>query len=192
MVYLVLGLLVFLGAHSVRMFADDWRTRVREKFGAQTWQAAYALLSALGFCLIVWGFGLARQMPVQLWSLPAGMRHLAALLTLLAFVLLAAAYVPGNGIKARVHNPMVAGVNLWALAHLLTNGNLAHVLLFGAFMLWAVGNFLAASQRDQRYGVAQTRVKKGATGITVALGVAFWIAFTLWLHGLLIGVRPFG
>ena len=95
-------MLIFLGVHSVRIFADGWRTQQRDKYGAQVWRASYALLSLMGFLLIVWGFGVARQTPVQLWSPPAGMRHLAALLTLMAFVLLAAAYVPGNGIKARV------------------------------------------------------------------------------------------
>ena len=192
MTYLLLGLAVFLGVHSVRIFADGWRTRQRDKYGAQTWRAAYALLSLVGFFLIVWGFGVARQTPVQLWSPPTGMRHLAALLTLMAFVLLAAAYVPGNGIKARVQHPMVAGVTLWALAHLLANGNVAHVLLFGAFLVWAVADFVVARRREPPVPAPAACAKKGATGVAVAIGVAAWIAFTLWLHGLLIGVRPLG
>ena len=89
------------------------------------------MVSLLGFVLIVWGFSQARLTPMQLWSPPVGMRHLASLLTWLAFVLLVAAYVPGNGIKARLHHPMVLAVKTWALAHLLANGNLAHVVLFG-------------------------------------------------------------
>jgi uncharacterized membrane protein len=190
MPYLVLGLLVFLGVHSVRIFADDWRTRVREKHGASTWRAAYALLSLVGFVLIVWGFGMARQTPFQVWSPPPGMRHLAALLTLPAFVLLAAAYVPANGIQARVQHPMAAGVALWAGAHFLANGNAAHVLLFGTFLVWAVADFLAARSRDKREPAVVAQM--GATGVTVAIGVAAWIAFTLWLHGQLIGVRPLG
>jgi uncharacterized membrane protein len=140
----------------------------------------------------MWGFGQARQMPTQLWSPPMGLRHLALLLTLLSFVLLAAAYVPGNRIKARLHHPMTAAVMLWALAHLLANGNLAHVILFGTFFVWSVLVFMAASRRDRQGGTRYSQGTTGATGITVALGVALWIAFTLWLHGLLIGVRPFG
>jgi len=192
MLYLILGLLLFLGTHSVRVVADGWRTRTRVRLGAASWRALYTLLSLLGFVLIVWGFGQARQMPVQLWSPPLGLRHMALLLTLLSFVLLAATYVPGNRIKARMHHPMTAAVMLWALAHLLTNGSLAHVMLFGAFLIWSVLVFMAARNRDARHSTRYSQGSTGATGITVALGVALWIAFTLWLHGLLIGIRPFG
>ncbi len=192
MTYLLAGLFLFLGVHSVRLFADAWRTRVRDASGANAWRAGYSLLSLLGFGLIVWGFGLVRQSPVQLWSPPAGMRHLAALLTLPAFVLLAAAYVPGNKIRARIQHPMVAGVMLWAFAHLLANGNVGHVLLFGTFLGWAALSYLAAKRRDRRDCRVYATGKAGATGITVSLGVATWMAFSLWLHGWLIGVRPLG
>lgn len=192
MVYLLAGLVIFLGVHSVRVFADGWRKRMHDKLGVQTYQGLYAALSLAGFVLIVWGFGVARQTPVQLWMPPVGMRHLAALLTLLAFVLLASAYVPGNMIKARVHHPMVAGVKVWAFAHLLANGNLAHVLLFGSFLAWAVLLFIASKKRDRRNRVVYAVGQVGATGMAIAIGVASWVAFTLWLHGWLIGVRPFG
>jgi len=191
MLYLILGLLLFLGTHSVRIVADGWRTRTRAKLGALRWRALYTLLSLLGLVLITWGFAQARQTPLQLWSPSAGLRHLALLLTLLSFVLLAATYVPGNRIKARIHHPMMLAVKLWALAHLLANGTLAHVLLFGTFLLWSVFVFMAARRRDAQAGMNYSQGNTGATGITVALGVALWIAFTLWLHGLLIGVRPF-
>ena len=192
MTYLVLGLMVFLGVHSVRIVADDWRTKFRQLHGEMAWKGVYSVLSMIGFGLIIWGFGLARQQPVQLWSPPGGMRHLAALLTLISFVLLAAAYVPGNSIKSAVHHPMVLGVKVWALAHLLANGNIAHVVLFGSFLVWAIFDFRAARQRDRLAGTPYPRGTTGATGITVALGVGLWIGFTLWLHGLLIGVRPLG
>jgi uncharacterized membrane protein len=192
MTYLVLGLIIFLGVHSVRILADDWRSRTRARIGALPWKGLYSLLSVIGFGLIVWGFGQARQQPVQLWSPPVGMRHVASLLTLIAFVLLVAAYVPGNGIKARVHHPMVLGVMVWAVAHLLSNGNIGHVVLFGSFLLWALAEFFAARQRDAAAGTRYPRGTAGATGITVAVGVGTWIAFALWLHGLLMGVRPVG
>ena len=192
MVYLLAGLAIFLGVHSVRVFADGWRSQMRDKLGVQTYRGLYSLLLLAGFMLIVWGFGIARQTPVQLWMPPVGMRHLAALLTLVAFVLLASAYVPDNMIKARVHHPMVAGVKVWAFAHLLANGNLAHVILFGTFLAWAVLLFIASRKRDRRDSVDYASGQAGATGMAVAIGVASWIAFTLWLHGWLIGVRPFG
>lgn len=192
MTYLILGLIIFLGVHSVRVVADDWRTRSRARLGELQWKGLYSVASLIGLGLIVWGFSLARQQPVQLWSPPVGMRHLASLLTLISFVLLAAAYVPGNSIKSLVHHPMVLAVKVWALAHLLSNGNVGHVVLFGAFLVWAILNFSAARRRDRAAGTQYPRGTAGATGITVAVGVGAWIAFALWLHGLLIGVRPLG
>ena len=192
MTYLILGLIIFLGVHSVRIVADDWRTQTRSRLGELPWKGLYSVASLLGFALLVWGFGLARQQPVQLWSPPLAMRHLAALLTLVSFVLLAAAYVPGNGIKARLHHPMVLATKVWALAHLLANGNLAQVVLFGAFLVWGVFDFTAARRRDRVAGTQYPAGNAGATAITVVVGLVAWLAFAMWLHGLLIGVRPFG
>ena len=192
MVYLILGLIVFLSVHSVRIVADDWRTRTIQRIGEQRWKAIYSVISLIGLVLMVWGFGLARQQPVVVWTPPLGMRHLATLLTLVSFVLLVAAYVPGNGIKARIHHPMLLGVKVWALAHLLANGTLAEIVLFGAFLVWAVVDFIAAQRRDRRGGVQFPPGTAGASGITVAIGVGAWVAFAVWLHGLLIGVRPLG
>jgi uncharacterized membrane protein len=190
--YLLLGLVIFLGVHSVRIVADDWRTRTVARIGPLPWKGLYCVLSMLGLGLIVWGFGLARQQPIQLWSPPVALRHLASLLTLGAFILLVAAYVPGNQIKARLHHPMVLGVKTWALAHLLANGNLAHVILFGSFLAWGVLDFMAARRRDRAAGTHYPTGTARATGITVILGVAAWVVVALWLHGLLIGVRAVG
>ena len=192
MTYLVLGLVIFLGAHSVRMLAGGWRTRTRSSLGEGAYKGIYSLVSLLGLALIIWGFGAARQQPVQLWSPPVAMRHVAALLTLVSFVLLAAAYVPGNGIKARVHHPMVLGVKAWALAHLLANGTVAHVVLFGSFLAWAVWNFIASRKRDLTDGVQYPPGRAGATVLTLAAGLVAWAVFALLLHGWLIGVKPLG
>jgi len=189
---LILGLLIFLGAHSVRIFAEDWRTGVRARMGENAWKGAYSVLSLAGFVAIVYGYGLARQQPVVLWPSPVWTRHLAALLTLPAFVLLAAAYVPGNGIKARLHHPMVLGVKAWALAHLLANNTLADVLLFGSFLAWAVLDFIAARKRDRAGAITYPPGRSGATAVAVAVGVVAWAVFAFWAHGALIGVRPFG
>ena len=192
MVMLLLGLVLFLGVHSTRIVANGWRSDMIGRFGEMPWKAAYAALSIAGFVLIVWGFGLARQQPVQLWMPPRGMRHLASLLTLIAFVLLAATYVPRNAIKARLHHPMVLAVKVWALAHLLSNGNLAHVILFGTFLLWAALSFRAARARDRVAGTAYPAGTAAGTGMTVVVGVAAWALFAFWAHGALIGVRPIG
>jgi uncharacterized membrane protein len=192
MAWLVLGLVLFLGVHSVRIVAEPWRTRMRAQMGENAFKGLYSVLSVVGFALIIWGYGQARQQAVLLWVPPVAMKHIAALLTLLAFVLLVAAYVPGNAIKAKLHHPMVLGVKVWALAHVLANGMLAQVVLFGAFLVWAVLSFRAARQRDRAGQVVYPAGHLVPTVLTVVVGVAAWAVFAFWAHGALIGVRPFG
>ena len=192
LIYLMAGLVVFLGVHSTRMLADGWRSRTIERLGAKPWKGLYTLVSLAGLALVVWGYGVARQQPVQLWSPPVGLRHLAALLTWLAFVLLAAAEIPGNHIKARLHHPMLLGTKVWALAHLLANGTLAGAIVFGSFLLWAVTMFASARRRDRREAAPYTPGTAVRTLITLAAGTLAWAVFAFWLHGLLIGIRPIG
>ena len=192
MSYLVLGLVLFLGVHSVRIVADGWRTQMRARLGEGAWKGLYSVASVVGLVLVVWGYGLARQQPVVLWNPPVGMRHAASLLTLIAFVLLAAAYVPRNVFKARLHHPMVLSVKVWALAHLISNGNLADVVLFGGFLLWAVLDFRAARQRDRAQGMVYAPGTAAGTVIAVAVGTAAWAGFAFWAHAWLIGVAPMG
>lgn len=190
MAYLILGLVLFLGVHSVRIVADGWRTRQLKGVGELPYKAVYSMVSLLGFGLVVWGFGQARETPLMLWMPPSGMRHLAALLTLVAFVLLAAAYVPANLIKARLHHPMVLAVKTWALAHLLATGSLAHLLLFGAFFAWGVANFVAARRRDRVNQVVYASGTTPATVVAVVVGLLAWALFAFVLHGMWIGIRP--
>jgi uncharacterized membrane protein len=189
---LILGLLVFLGAHSVRIFADGWRNRQLARLGEGKWKGIYSLVSIIGFVLIIWGYGMARADPVWVWHPPVWMRHLAGPLTLAAFVLLAAAYVPRNQLKARLHHPMVLGVKVWAFAHLLANGTLHGMLLFGAFLAWAIADFASARRRDR---LAKTVYEAGTLGGTLGAlvaGALAWAAFAFALHRWLIGVSPFG
>jgi uncharacterized membrane protein len=192
MAYLLAGLLLFLGVHSLRIFAEAWRAQQIARIGPLPWKGLVSVLSLAGFVLLVWGWGMARQAPVVVWQPPVGMRHAASLLTLLAFVLLAAAYVPGNAIKARFHHPMVLGVKTWALAHLLSNGNVAHVVLFGSFLAWGVLLFIASRRRDRREATVYATGRLAPTLVTVVVGVAAWAVFAFKLHGMWIGVRPFG
>ena len=191
MTILLLGLVIFLGVHSTRIVADGWRSAQIARIGPGPWKLGYTVLSLIGFYLLLWGYGMARQAPVVLWNPPLAMRHVAGLLTLIAFVLLAAAYVPRNGIKARLHHPMVLSVKIWAFAHLLANGTLADVLLFGSFLLWAVLDFRAARQRDRTANIHYPAGSMAGTLATVVLGGVAWALFAFWLHGWLIGVRPF-
>ena len=192
MTLFILGLVLFLGMHSVRVLGEDGRNALRARLGEGGYKGLYTLVSLAGFALIVWGYGAAREAPVQLWVPPVWTRHLAALLTIPAFVLLVAAYVPGNSIKARLHHPMVLGIKTWAFAHLLANGMLAQALLFGSFLVWAALSFRAARQRDRLAQVVYAPGRLGPTLVTVAVGLVAWAAFAFWAHGALIGVRPFG
>jgi uncharacterized membrane protein len=191
-VYLLLGLALFLGVHSVRIFANDWRDAQVVRMGELPWKGVYSLFSIAGLALIVWGYGLARVDPVVLWMPPAWTRHLAALLTVPAFILLVAAYLPGSHIKAKIGHPMVAGVKIWALAHLLANGNLADAILFGAFLVWAVASFVSARRRDRIAGRSYVAQGWSRDAAVAGIGLLAWAGFTLWGHAWLIGVKPFG
>ncbi|HEX4857415.1 MAG TPA: NnrU family protein [Usitatibacteraceae bacterium] len=192
MLLLIAGLIVFLGVHSVRIVADPLRARFIAERGELLWKTVYALLSILGFAMIVYGYGAARAAPAVLWVPPAWTRHLAALLTLPAIILVVAAYVPGNALQARLKHPMLIGTQIWAAGHLLANGNLADLLLFGGFLLWAALCHRAARQRD--FDSGRIYVSKGAVRTTIAVvaGTGVWLVFAFYLHAKWIGVRPFG
>nr|AIE77295.1 hypothetical protein pBIO2155_02 [uncultured bacterium pBIO2155] len=192
MTILILGLILFLGVHSVRIFAEGWRTAQIAKRGEGAWKGMYTVVSIVGFGLILWGYGMARAQPVVLWAPQLWARHLAALLMLFAFILLAAAYVPKNGIKSWLHHPMVLSVKVWALAHLLANHTLADLLLFGSFLVWAVLNFRAARQRDRAANTVYPTGAVAGTLITVVVGVVVWAVFAFWAHAWLFGVSPVG
>lgn len=191
MAVLLMGLILFLGVHSVRIFAEGWRVRAIERWGAGVWRGVYSVLSLAGLGLIVWGYVLARQSAAPAWwSAPVTFKHLNSLFTLAAFVLLAAAYVPGNRIKAWLHHPMVIGIALWALGHLLATGRAANVLLFGAFLCWALVDLWAARRRDRALAIACPQGRWSATLLVLAVGVVAWAVFARWLHAAWIGVAP--
>lgn len=186
MAMLVLGLLLFLGAHSASIVRPGWRDGMVARVGLPAWKGGYALVSAVGLVLIVWGYGLAWQDPVFLYQPPLWLRHVTLLLMLFAFPLLLAAYLPGR-IQAAVRHPMLAAVKLWAFAHLLANGTLADVLLFGAFLAWAVADRISLKRRSQR-PVPSLPASALNDAIAVVGGLAVYAAFVLWLHAWLIGV----
>lgn len=185
---LILGLVVFLGTHSVRIFAEDWRGRQIARLGAGGWKGAYSLVSAAGLALIVYGYATARAEAVQLWMPPPWTHPVAGVLMLPAMILIAAAYVPANHIKSALGHPMLAGVKVWAFAHLLANGTLADLLLFGGVLAWAVLDLRAARRRGRAAGVASVPATASGSALAVVTGIAGWALFLFYLHGALIGV----
>jgi uncharacterized membrane protein len=194
MVLLILGLVLFLGIHSVSIVSVNGRNRLVQQMGEGPWKGLYSLVSLAGFVLIVVGYGAAREAPVLLYTLPNGFRHLAALLMLPVFVLLLATYLPGR-IQRTAKHPMLLAVKLWALAHLLANGTLADVLLFGGFLAWAVVDRISVKKRAAAGQLRAGPVLPGSKAndaIALVGGLGLYVLFVVWAHAFLIGVRPFG
>ena len=187
---LIAGLLLFLGVHSVSIINAPWRDRVAARLGERTWQGLYGLVALAGFALIVWGYGLARAVPVALYTPPAGLRHVALLLMVVVFPLLLAAYLPGR-VQAATRHPMLLATKVWALAHLLANGTLADVVLFGSFLAWAVADRISLKHRAPR-PVRGAPPRRANDLIAIVGGIGLYVAFLFWLHPLLFGVSPLG
>ena len=188
MSFLIIGLVLFLGIHSVSVFAPAWRDQQVAQRGEGAWKGLYAIVSLIGFGLLVYGYGVARQSPVVLYTPPTALRHLTLLLMLPVFPLLLAAYLPGR-LRSAAKHPMLLAVKLWATAHLIANGTLVDVLLFGGFLAWAVADRISLKRRPGR---AVPGAPPGAANDALALivGLALYVAFLLWGHQWLIGVSP--
>ncbi|CAN7383374.1 NnrU family protein [Variovorax sp. LjRoot84] len=184
---LVVGLILFLGIHSVSIVAPAWRDAQVERRGERVWKGMYALASLAGLLLLIYGYGLARQTPVVLYTPPPALRHVALLLMLPVFPLLFAAYLPGR-IQRTVKHPMLLAVALWATAHLLGNGTLADVLLFGAFLVWAVADWISVQRRAVPHSVPGA--PPGALNDIMALagGLVVYAGFLFGAHRWLTGV----
>jgi len=188
MLIMIIGLLIFLGAHSTRIFAEDWRNAQIQRRGESTWKAIYSVISAIGLVLIIWGFGLTRLNPVWVWFPPVGLQHAVALFMIPAIILLVAAYVPNNHIRAKLGHPMLLAVKLWAFSHLLANGRLGDIVLFGAFLVWAILTFRAARGRDRAADRQKPTSTVAGTIATVVIGLIVYYVFAMYLHVWLIGV----
>ncbi len=186
MLWLIAGLVAFLGIHSISIFAPAWRDSMIARVGALNWKRVYSVASIATFVVLVHGCNLARQEPVVLYQPPVWMRHVAMLLMLPAFPLLLAAYFPGR-IKAKVQHPMLAATKVWAFAHLLANGILGDVLLFGGFLVWAVLDRISVGKRPVRE-VPGAPPGRYNDAIAMVGGLALYAIFVAWGHRALIGV----
>lgn len=193
MLLFLLGLLLFLGVHSVSIAAPDWRARVVARRGDKAWKGLYSIVAGLGLVLLVIGYGLASREPVVLYSPPAGLRHFALLVMLPVFPLLFATYLPGRIRRAAKH-PTLLAVKFWAAAHLLANGMLVDVILFGAFLAWAVADRISVKRRSAAEAHAAPAAPASPRNDLIAVtgGLAVYAVFVLWVHRWLIGVSPLG
>jgi uncharacterized membrane protein len=187
MIYLVFGLVLFLGVHSISIVAPAWRDRTAARLG-NAWRGLYSLITIAGLIVIVWGYGIARRNPLILYSPPAWARYVAAILMLPVFTLFLAAYLPGR-IKGAVKHPMLLGVMLWAAAHLIATGMLANIVLFGGFLAWAVADRISFMWRTQR-PIPMAPSMKLNDGIAIVAGLLVYVVFEHWLHFRWIGVQP--
>lgn len=192
MTTLLIGIILFIGVHSVRIVADGWRTRTIGRIGEQRYKGLYSGVAAVGFALIVWGFAKARTMPVPLWPRPAWGPHAGATLMLPAFVLIVGPYIGQSHINAALRHPMLCGTVVFGVAHLLANNLLADLVLFGGFGAWAAIALLNALARDRREGRVLSAPVASHTVRQIAVGTALWGAFGVYLHRVLFGVAPFG
>jgi uncharacterized membrane protein len=187
---LIIGIAAFLGIHSISIVAPGLRARAVASMGPDRWRGVYSLISAVGFVLILYGYHLARRAPVVLYTPPGWMRAVTFLLMLPVFPLLFAAYLPGR-VKTAMKHPMLAAVKFWALAHLLSNGLLADVLLFGAFLVWAIGDRISLVRRPPQ-AIPMAPPGRFNDLIAVTGGLVVYAGFILWAHGWLFGVSPLG
>ncbi|MBP0438738.1 NnrU family protein [Tianweitania sediminis] len=187
MTVLILGIILFLGIHSTRIAAPAWRDRQVQRMGDGGWKGVYSLVSFVGLMLMIWGYGLARNEGVVLYEPPSGLKHASLLLMLLAFVAFAAYLFPAGHLKARLKHPMLVAVKLWAVAHLLANGDLASLLLFGSFLVWAVLDRISVKRR-----AVPTPLPGPVKWDLIAVGfaVVVYLLFLWRLHVWLVGVYP--
>ena len=209
MTLLLCGLFLFIATHSVRIFAEPLRTSLVSRIGEWPYKGVLAVFSLLGFWLLLTGYAQARLETWVVWTPPAFLRHIMWLLMLFALVLLVAAYVPRNHLKKRLKHPMVLSVKVWALAHLLVNGQMHQMVLFGAFLVWAVLSFRAARKRDalatelhsagEAIDATQVHNESEAppaqwlsTLLCLVIGGAAWAALLWRFHAEWFGVSPLG
>jgi uncharacterized membrane protein len=190
MLVLVLGLVIFLASHSVRILAEDWRQGMIARLGEGPWKGLYSLVSIVGLVLVIWGYGLARPTSPFLYEPPVWLKHIAVLLNLFAFILLGAFIAPAGRLKARLGHPMILAVKTWAIAHLLANGRVADLVLFGAILAWSIADYAASRRRARALGTVYIAGPARNDAIAIVVGVVIWAALLWRVHAWITGVSP--
>ncbi|WP_369920765.1 NnrU family protein [Marinomonas polaris] len=191
MLILVMGLVIFFFVHSVRLVAPNWREKSMAIHGEMRWKMRFGMITLIAVGLIVMGYSQARLEPVWLWFPPVWTRHLAGLLVLVALFFVGSALVPNTTMKKKVGYPMIIAIKIWAFAHLISNGSLADVILFGSFLVWSIVSFAVYRRRDRKAGVVRDQesgVQFDLAAFTFAM--VTWFAIAFYLHQAIIGVSP--
>jgi uncharacterized membrane protein len=190
MLILIAGLVLFFAAHAVSIVGEPWRDGMVAKLGELPWKASYSVVSLVGLVLVALGYAEARIEPIILYAPPTALRHVALLLLALVFPLLLATYLPGR-IKTATKHPTLVAVKVWAFAHLLANGSLADVLLFGSFLAWAIADRISLKRRAPRPlpGAPPSALNDA---LAIVLGLGIYALFVFWLHARAFGVSPIG
>ncbi len=184
MTFLVCGLILFLGIHSVSIFADQWRNNQVAKLGALTWKIIYSLISIAGIVLMTVGYLEARPQPITIWSPPPWAWLITVYFSFVALILIAAAYVPNNAIKLKLKDPMLVGVIVWAICHLTTIGSLAGILLFGGFLIWGMIDLISCRARRSKLPPTQEKASVVMTLATIAAGTVAFLPFAHIAYGI--------
>ena len=186
MLLLIIGLVLFFAIHSISIINVAWRDSIAQRLGVGPWRVLYSLMSLAGLVVLIWGYGIAGSDPVILYTSPDWLRHINFLLMLFVFPLFVATYLPGR-IKTVTKHPTFTGIKIWAFAHLLVNGTLADVLLFGCFLAWAVAGRISMKRREQRplSGMPATAYNDL---VAVVVGLGLYALFMLFLHRWLTGI----
>ncbi|WP_431320005.1 NnrU family protein [Rhizobium sp. YTU87027] len=191
MALLVVGIIIFLGLHLIRVIAPGFRQSMIDSLGENGWKGVYSVVSILSLILLIYGFGQARQVTGILYTPPVWMAHITLTLMLLALICLVASLLPMGHIAVKTKHPMVLSVKIWAFAHLLANGETSSVLLFGAFLAWGVILRIALKRRERAGRLTLRPFVSGKYDLyAVIIGVVAWALITFKLHELLIGVAP--
>ncbi|UTW00684.1 NnrU family protein [Marinomonas rhizomae] len=193
MLILVLGLVIFFCLHSVRLVAPQWREKIMTAHGAMRWKMRFGMITLLATAFIVMGYMQVRLEPVWLWFPPVWTRHLAGLLVLVALFFVGSALVPNTSLKNKMGYPMLIAVKLWAFAHLISNGTLADMIIFGSFLVWSIVSFAVYRRRDRKAGVVYKTSEESTVPtnlIAFVFAMVSWFAIVFYLHQAIIGVSP--
>ena len=186
MTNLICGLILFLGIHSVSIFANDWRNAQVKKLGTVTWKIIYSVISIVSLALITVGYLETRPQPITIWSPPPWAWLITVYFSLVTMILVAAAYIPNNALKAKLKDPMLVGVIVWSICHLIAIGSLGGILLFGGFLIWGVLDLISCRKRRSQSALPDSPIKPTGTMTfaTVAVGFIAWTPFAHIAYGI--------